>query len=337
MKDPSPPEGPPPLVSVVIPAYRAAAFIGETLRSVREQSFRDFEIIVVNDGSPDTAELKHVLREFEGENLRYLEQSNGGPSRARNAGIQAARGKYVAFLDGDDIWEPEYLSRQLAEMEAQGLDLVYCDASFFGSRLPLERSVMEKNPSQSPVTLLRLIRQEAVVITSCVVAERERLLALGGFDPAVRGPEDFDLWLRFVWAGGKVGFHRQVLARRRLHGESISSNAPAMFLAAAQVLERFVAIPGLSPEAAASGREKIEEFRHQAAWFAGKSALEAKRMSDARQAFAEAHARRPAFRSRIMCLIARLPSPMALGIYRAWEGLLELRLSTLRVIGGGAA
>lgn len=325
------------MVSVVIPAYRAAAFIGETLRSVLEQSFRDFEVIVVNDGSPDTAELKEVLRLFEDEKLLYLEQDNGGPSRARNAGIQAARGKYVAFLDSDDIWEPEYLTRQLAELDAQGLDLVYCDASFFGSSLPLERSVMEKNPSRAPVTLLRLIRQEAVVITSCVVADRERLVALGGFDPAVRGPEDFDLWLRFVRAGGKVGFHGAVLARRRLHGESISSNAPAMFLAAAQVLERFVSIPGLASEAVEAGSAKIEEFRHQAVWFAGKTALDTGQMREARQAFAEAHAYRPGIRSRVMCLISSLPDPLALLIHRAWSRLLAIRISVLRAIGGRTA
>src|SRR5690348_6033557 len=91
-----------PLVSVVIPAYNAAAYLPATLDSVLVQSFSNYEIVVVNDGSPDTPELEKALQPYF-RKLRYIKQENRGPSSARNTGIRAARGKYVAFLDSDDI------------------------------------------------------------------------------------------------------------------------------------------------------------------------------------------------------------------------------------------
>jgi len=98
-----------PLVSVIIPAYNAAVFIGETLTSVFNQSYSNYEVIVVNDGSTDTAELEKVLAPFRGR-LVYLEQENKGPSAARNSAIGKARGEFVAFLDSDDTWLPDYLA-----------------------------------------------------------------------------------------------------------------------------------------------------------------------------------------------------------------------------------
>ncbi len=98
------------VVSVIIPAYNAAGLISETLQSVFAQTYRDFETIVVNDGSPDTAALEAVLRPF-ADRLVYLRQENRGVSAARNAGIRAAQGRYVAFLDSDDLWEPGFPRR----------------------------------------------------------------------------------------------------------------------------------------------------------------------------------------------------------------------------------
>ena len=90
----------PPLVSVVIPAYNAASYITATLDSAFAQTLSDYEIIVVNDGSPDTPLLEEALQPYLGK-IRYIKQENRGPSNARNTGIQASRGKYVAFLDSD--------------------------------------------------------------------------------------------------------------------------------------------------------------------------------------------------------------------------------------------
>src|ERR1700745_3077470 len=92
-----------PRVSVVIPAYQVAPYIAETLESVFAQTFTDYEVIVVNDGSPDTDELHHAIQPYR-ERLSYVTRQNGGCSAARNSGLRVARGELVAFLDADDLW-----------------------------------------------------------------------------------------------------------------------------------------------------------------------------------------------------------------------------------------
>ena len=114
-----------PLVSVIIPAYKVAPFINETLESVFAQDLNDFEVIVINDGSPDTEDLEVALEPYK-ERITYLKQANLGAGAARNAGLRAARGTYVAFLDGDDIWFPIFLSEQIRFLETgDGFDLVF--------------------------------------------------------------------------------------------------------------------------------------------------------------------------------------------------------------------
>src|SRR3990172_1926808 len=96
-----------PLVSIIIPAWNVSAFIGETVESVLAQTFTDWELIIVNDGSTDSDRLEEVLAPNRNR-LTYLVKPNGGAAAARNAGLAVARGEYVAFLDGDDVWLPGY-------------------------------------------------------------------------------------------------------------------------------------------------------------------------------------------------------------------------------------
>ena len=96
-----------------MPAYNVAPFIGEALESVFAQTCKDYEVIVVNDGSPDTEELERVIEPFRSR-IKYVKRENRGVSAARNTGIRLARGRFVAHLDPDDAWDPDYLSKQLA-------------------------------------------------------------------------------------------------------------------------------------------------------------------------------------------------------------------------------
>src|ERR1039457_5075139 len=117
-----------PLVSVIIPTYQVAQYIAATLDSVLAQTFKDYEIIVVIDGSSDTEELEKVLAPYR-DRISYLRQEHQGVSAARNTGIRAARGKYIAPLVGDDMWASENLAAQLALLEADpSLDMVYAAA-----------------------------------------------------------------------------------------------------------------------------------------------------------------------------------------------------------------
>lgn len=106
-----------PRVSVIIPTYRHAAYVGETIASVLAQTFRDFELIIVNDGSPDNT--ADVLRPLIRSNacIRYVEQSNGGQASARNHGLRLAQGEFLAYLDDDDLWPPDKLAWQVPLLE----------------------------------------------------------------------------------------------------------------------------------------------------------------------------------------------------------------------------
>ena len=218
-----------PTVSVVIPAYNAAAHVGDALASVFGQTFRDYELIVVNDGSPDTPELERALAPY-AEKLIYIRQENAGPSAARNAGVRRARGRFVAFLDSDDVWEREYLAEQLKAFEEDAsLDLVYADALIVGDTALAGKSFMQCHPSRGRVSAEALLREDCTVLTSCVVARRQTLLDAGLFDEKFRRSEDFDLWVRMAHNGARLGYRRKVLARHRRHGQSLTSDYMPMY------------------------------------------------------------------------------------------------------------
>ena len=116
-----------PLISVIIPCYNCEAFIDETLKSLAMQTFRDFEVICIDDGSKDNTASK--LKQWESQNafcMQIVHQENGGVSRARNKGIQVAKGKYVLFLDADDLYHPTFIKRLWEAMSQSEADVAYC-------------------------------------------------------------------------------------------------------------------------------------------------------------------------------------------------------------------
>ncbi len=226
-----------PAVSVIMPAYMSAPYIADALESVFAQTFRDFEVVVVNDGSPDTEELERVLAPYR-ERIVYLRQENRGVSAARNAAIRAARAPLVAMLDPDDLWEPEYLEVQVGMLrEDPSLDLVYPNALIFGEGAHAGKTYMEVNPSQGEVTFEGLLTQRCTVV-NYVTARREAIAAAGWFDESLRRSEDFDLWLRILCRGGRIAYHRRVLARYRRHAGSLSSDPVLMSRDILRVLDK---------------------------------------------------------------------------------------------------
>ena len=169
-----------PLVSVIVPAYRVAQFIAAALDSILAQTFQDFEIIVVNDGSPDTEDLEKVLEPYRSR-ITYLRQENQGSAGARNTGIRAARGAFIAPLDADDMWYPEHLAAQLALFEADPtLDMVYAHVRFFGDVPEAGKTSFQLRPSRGKVTFERLVTQECSVNVVACVIRREMLLWRSG-------------------------------------------------------------------------------------------------------------------------------------------------------------
>ncbi|HEX7318506.1 MAG TPA: glycosyltransferase family A protein [Pyrinomonadaceae bacterium] len=216
------------LVSVVVPAYDCAAFIGETLDSVLAQTHTSLEVVVVNDGSPDTEELERVLAPYLARadgRVRYFRQENRGAGAARNRGVREARGEFVAFLDADDLWEPTYLEEQLPFMRAGGYDLAYTDALLFGDSPLAGKTYMETAPSEGEVNFISLVRADCNVITSGVVARRAAVLDAGLFDESLRNAQDFELWARLAHRGARLGYQRKVLIRYRVREGSLSGDA----------------------------------------------------------------------------------------------------------------
>jgi glycosyltransferase involved in cell wall biosynthesis len=237
-----------PLVSVVIPAYNAAEYIAEALDSVFVQSFKNYEVIVVNDGSPDSEQLEQVLTPYR-DRIVFIKQPNRGPSGARNTAIQAARGKYVAMLDSDDAWLPKFLEEQVSALEAdETVDLVYADARSIGQTPLAGLTFLESTSSQSPVTFESLLKWESSLLTTSVVARTESLVNAGLFDERFLRSEDFDLWLRVIHRGGRIECNPSVLARHRVHDASLSSSYPEMVKSQMRVFKKIEEELTLTPE-----------------------------------------------------------------------------------------
>lgn len=232
----------PPLVSVIIPAYRCAEYIAQGVESVLAQSLNDFELIVVNDGSPDTSELEIALQPYRPQ-IQYLKQTNGGPSAARNTGIRRARGKYVAFLDGDDYWAPNHLAKSVGLLEkSPGIALVYCDCVLIKDGKPYNRVFLAQEQS-SRVSFESLLLQSSTISTSCVVALRQAVLSVGGFDESLTRCEDFDLWLRVSFEGGRMTYHPDPEVYHRMHDVSLSSDGMAMIKDRVRVYNKTATLP----------------------------------------------------------------------------------------------
>jgi len=214
-----------PEVSVIIPAYNVASFIKETIESVLVQTFVNYEIIIVNDGSPDTFELEKALRPYQ-EKINYIKQENRGAGAARNAGLRFARGRYVAFLDGDDAWYPLFLEKQLDLINSDGgYDLVYANAILDGDSPWAGKTYMDRDPSTGAATFEALIGERCSPITSGVLARLQPILDVGLFDESLRNSQDFDLWVRLAkLRGARLGYQRTVLLKHRTRAGSLASD-----------------------------------------------------------------------------------------------------------------
>ena len=278
----------PAAVSVVVPAYRAAPFIGEALHSVLAQSYADYEVLVVNDGSPDTPELEAALAPY-GARITYLVKANGGVSSARNHAIRRARGEYLAFLDADDVWLPGYLESQMALLAARPeLDLVYTDAGLFGCGPMAGRRHMELCPSSRPVDLEGLIAQRCVPAISCTVARRSRVVDAGLFDESLSHGEDFHLWVRLAVNGARMDFQPAVLGKRRVHAGAETFDRVRHCRGAMRVYEKLLSLPGFPERLRPVVAEKLRQFRAEEQLELGKRLLLDRQYRRAAAAFAGA-------------------------------------------------
>jgi glycosyltransferase involved in cell wall biosynthesis len=213
-----------PEVSVIIPAYNTGAYIGQTIASVLAQTYTSYEIIVVNDGSPDTPAIEQALAPFENRFTYIKFEQNHGISAARNAAIRASTGRYLALLDSDDAWEPEYLQVQVAALEANpSIAVIYPNAIIVGDHPHAGRTYMDACPSHGEPTFEAVLTQRCNVFIG-VLMRREAVERVGLFDPELRSVEDFDLWLRLLASGERMAYHRRVLVRFLKRRGSLSAD-----------------------------------------------------------------------------------------------------------------
>ncbi|MEH2437455.1 MAG: glycosyltransferase [Nostoc sp.] len=223
-----------PIVSVIIPTYRRANLVGQTIESVLAQTYTDYEVIVVNDGSTD--KTVEVLYQF-GDKITVIQQKNKGVSAARNAGIRVAQGRYIAFVDDDDLWLPNKLEKQIACLESHlNIGLVYSDMFCFNENGVLPNTWAKANPTPSVQRLWTLFGRNFIP-TSTVVVHRECLDAVGLFDETLTSCEDYDMWLRII-AKWQVHLLSEPLVHYRLSPNSMQNNEEQMLVNWLRVKEK---------------------------------------------------------------------------------------------------
>jgi glycosyltransferase involved in cell wall biosynthesis len=203
-------------ISVVIPTFNSGPLVEEAVASVRAQTHPPFEIIVVDDGSTDGTNER-----LKSSDLSLISQTNAGPAAARNAGMKAATGDAIAFLDADDVWHPRKLELQVPHLQSHGLVATGC----YDWPGPLPE-VPASAPPVVPIELKKLVVRNSIV-TSTVLARTDVLRKAGDFDTRLRGPEDYDLWLRVAQASDCAFLSLPLTGYRTVAG-SLSKNAERM-------------------------------------------------------------------------------------------------------------
>jgi len=243
-------------VDVIIPVYNGAKYIVEALSSVVHQTRRPKRIIVVDDGSTDNTES--VVRSYRSPvPVCYVKKSNGGPSSARNAGIAESDSLYIAFLDADDVWEPDKLQKQIAVFEYSllpCLGVVYCNSGFMTAEgVPLQSVSVSYNGFRGWV-FDKLIHSNITTSGSEAVVKRNCFEEAGLFDESLRFSEDWDMWLRIaaVFEFDRVD---EKLVRIRIHDSNASKNLHDMIEGRILVLSKLLKVNS-------ANRALLQELRY---------------------------------------------------------------------------
>lgn len=205
-----------PEVSVIIPTYNRRDFISEALASVLAQSYHDFEVIVVDDGSTD--DTREVVQAFP--EVRYLYQENRGVSAARNHGVAVSSGRLLAFLDSDDVWQPRKLQTQVAFFAARP-EARICQSEEIWLRHGVRVNLHNKHRKPSGDIFARSL-QLCLVSPSAVMLRRELFEETGGFDESLPACEDYDLWLRIAVKEPVHLLEEPLVIKRGGHADQLS-------------------------------------------------------------------------------------------------------------------
>lgn len=227
-----------PTVSVIMPAYKVADYIGEAIESVIAQTYTDWELIVIDDGSPDDSGAIAASYAACDRRIRVARQDNGGLSAARNHAIRLARGELVAILDSDDLWLQSFLAAQVALLQQHpDIDVVTGNAWNLGSWR--DGTPWRPYPDHRPQpSLMEILRDEEAIFIMAVVRRRV-FEGIGGFDETLRSNEDYHFWLRAALAGFRFMRNDRPLGYYRRREGSLSANDIRMMRGILKVYEKF--------------------------------------------------------------------------------------------------
>jgi glycosyltransferase involved in cell wall biosynthesis len=222
-----------PLVSIVLPTFNRLRYLPDAVASVFAQTFQDWELLIADDGSE--AQTRAYLRTLhDPPRVRLIELTHTGkPATVRNAALREARGRFVAFMDSDDVWMPRKLSIQMAALRADG-DCAWSHTKFL--LVDVHGGSPREMPAANGWILGSLLRTETVIALPSVVASRALLSRLGNFDEELTMCEDYDLWLRLA-AHSRVAAIAEPLTVVRRHAEHYG-NAAISFRDSIRVLNK---------------------------------------------------------------------------------------------------
>ncbi len=234
-----------PRVSIVIATFNRAHLVVQAIESALAQTYPDFEIIIVDDGSTDTT--REVVAQIDDPRLRYVYQTNAGLAAARNTGITHAQGEYVTFLDDDDLFLPHKLAVQVAVMD-QSPEIGWTSG---GYRLTDMQGglIGEQRPWLAhPELNIRLWLFECPTVVHAVLIRRAWLERIGGFDAGQRQSDDWDTWLRLAYAGCQMVWVPELVCDYRFHNTNMIGETRSKKRDSLRFLDNFFSQPNLPPQ-----------------------------------------------------------------------------------------
>lgn len=266
-----------PKVSVIIPTYNCAHYLGQAIESAMSQTFRDFEIIVLDDGSTDNT--SEVIRQY-GDDIKYIRQANRGLPAARNRAIESSSGEFVALLDADDWWEPTKLSEQVPLLEADPeAGLAYTDLRVVYDDGTVIPSFLSSRPLAASGYVFDRLLLSGFILPSTVLMRRTCFEQAGRFDESMRSHEDVDLWLR-ICQKWKVVLVPDALTHRRQGAANMTSDSDLRTRYGVIFFEKALKLPDLT----AGQRDSIVRRLAEAYFLRGSFLFANGKMKECRQA-----------------------------------------------------
>jgi glycosyltransferase involved in cell wall biosynthesis len=211
-------------INIIMPVFNGELYLYDSIKSILNQTFKDWELIIVNDGSTDNSEK--IIKSFNDQRIKYFYKLNGGQASARNFGLKHAKDEFITFIDCDDYWDINFLSTQLIYIN-KGFDLVFCNGYIINKNF---EKISDLNPGYGEYFgykgFVKLINGTFFIPTSSVLLRRKLVYSVGLFDEEKKfqNAEDFALWLKLFLIGMKAYCHNNKLIYYRIHDNQVSKS-----------------------------------------------------------------------------------------------------------------